>query len=175
MSPARRIATAAVTAVLLAGTPGLAMAVAPQTTLPSLQTEEWRRFSIWPPPNLPARNLDVDSSGRVVVSTPDPASERQQWSLSADGGLPVIKNRATGTCLTAPDDTLDPVTVQTCDKNNPNQRWDVHDVTSSQVEISPPAHGSLALTGGAQAGSNQVVLRPYTAAEIQQWSIRSVK
>ncbi|MFJ6385118.1 RICIN domain-containing protein [Kitasatospora sp. NPDC092039] len=174
MSPAKRIATAAVTAALLAGSPGLATAATPQTGPPAQQTEQWHRFRIYPPPNLPARDLDVDSGGRAVVSAPEAGSERQQWSLSTTGGLPLIKNRATGTCLTAPNDTQDPVTVQACDTNNPNQRWDVHYVTSGQVEISPRNHLDLALTGSAQAGSSRVVLRPYAAQDDQQWFLRSV-
>ncbi|GAA3033671.1 hypothetical protein GCM10010519_69670 [Streptomyces lactacystinicus] len=174
MSPAKRIATAAVTAVLLGATPGLATAAAPPTALPSQPTGEWHQFKIYPL-DLPARNLDVDSAGRAVVAVVDPESARQQWNLSNIGGLPLIENRATGTCLTAPDDTLDAVTVQTCDKNNPNQRWDVHYVTSGQVAISPKAHPRLALTGGTQAGSNKALLRTYAAQDNQQWSMRSVK
>ncbi|MGW3076462.1 RICIN domain-containing protein [Kitasatospora sp. NPDC001132] len=174
LSPAKRVATAAVTAVLLAGTPGLAAAATtPPTARPSQQATTWYQFRIYPN-NTPARHLDVDSGGRAVVAVPNPESERQQWSLSTIGGLPLVKNRATGTCLTAPSNTQDPVTLQACDRNNPHQRWDVHHVTSGQVEISPRDHPALALTGSAQAGS-KAVLRLYVAEHNQQWFIRSVK
>ncbi|MFE4519226.1 RICIN domain-containing protein [Kitasatospora sp. NPDC056783] len=173
MPSAKRIATAAITAALLGGTPGLASASTPTTATPSQLSAEWHQFMIHPL-GLPAGNLDIDGSGKAITAAPDPGNKHQQWNLSDIGGLPLIKNRATGTCLTAPNDTLDPVTVQACDKNNPNQRWDVHYVTSSQVEISPKAHPSLALTGGAQAGSDKALLRAYAAADNQQWSMRSV-
>ncbi|MFF2117133.1 RICIN domain-containing protein [Kitasatospora sp. NPDC058184] len=173
MSPAKRIATAAITAVLLGTTPGLAAAAAPPTALPSQQTGQWHRFRIYPPPNEPAMDLDVNGSGVAVVSTPDPGNEHQQWNLDKIDGKQFIRNRATGTCLTAPNDTLDPVTVQACDGNNPNQRWDVHYVRSGQVEISPWSHLSLALTGGAQFGSDKALLRPYAEKETQEWYLRS--
>ncbi|MFG2915960.1 ricin-type beta-trefoil lectin domain protein [Kitasatospora sp. NPDC048298] len=174
LSPAKRIATAAITAVLLGGTPGLATAATPQTALPTQLTADWYRLRIYPN-NTPARQLNVDSSGKVVVSVVDPENQRQQWSLSGTGSRQLIKNRATGTCLTAPSDTLDPVTVQPCDKNNTHQQWDLHYVTSTQLQVSPRNHLSLALTGGAQAGSNRAVLRDYAAQANQQWAFRPVK
>ncbi|MFJ7907342.1 RICIN domain-containing protein [Kitasatospora sp. NPDC096204] len=174
LSPAKRIATAAVTAALLAATPGLATAATPPTAPPAPQAQTWHQFRIHPN-NTPARQLNVDSSGKVVVSAVDPESQHQQWSLSGTGNRQLIKNRATGTCLTAPSDTLSPVTVQACDKNNTHQQWVLVSVRPGEVRVSPRDHPSLALTGGARAGSNRAVLRTYAAQENQQWFFRTVK
>lgn len=116
MSPAKRIATAAITAVLLGGTPGLAAAAtgtagsqAPQqTTQPSKQTENWNQLRVWPRGDTSARNLEAGRGGRVIVATPERNNDRQQWSLSTIAGKQLIKNKATGTCLTAPSGSAAP-------------------------------------------------------------------
>ncbi|MBD0672710.1 RICIN domain-containing protein [Streptomyces sp. CBMA156] len=168
MSPAKRIATAAVTAVLLAGTPGLAMAATPQTTLPSQQTETWYQLRVWPLARESARNLDVDSNGKAITATPRSNDDRQQWNLSDTTGKQLIKNKATGTCLTAPGGDLNgSVTLKACDKNDVNQQWTVRSVEGGKVEILPSANHDLALTGGL---SGEVRVWYEDGSRAQGWS-----
>jgi hypothetical protein len=164
---------AAVIAVLLGGAPGPAVAASPQTSPPSQRNETWYQFRIYPESGAPARHLDVDDGGTVVVGVPDAQGERQQWSLSGTGGKLFVKNRATGTCLTASGGAQGSVTVRTCDKNDVNQKWDLHYVKPGQAQIAPSNHLDLALTGGDQLGSG-VVLRPYAGVLDQQWFVRTV-
>lgn len=177
MSPAKRIATAAITAVLLGGTPGLAAAAtgtagsqAPQqTTQPSKQTENWNQLRVWPRGDTSARNLEAGRGGRVIVATPERNNDRQQWSLSTIAGKQLIKNKATGTCLTAPSGSRGSVTLRPCDQNDMNQQWTVRNVGQGKVRISPATHPDLALTGGTRLGS-AVALRTYDGARSQEWS-----
>ncbi|MEV3870079.1 RICIN domain-containing protein [Streptomyces sp. NPDC049906] len=173
MSPAQRIATAAVMAALLGGASGLAVAASPEAPPPSQRNETWYQFRIYPESAAPARQLDVNGSGTVVVGVPDAKGERQQWSLSGIGGKLFVKNRATGTCLTAPSGAQGSVTVRACDKNDVHQKWDLHYVKPGQAQIAPSNNLDLALTGGEQLGSG-VVLQPYVDVLDQQWFVRTV-
>lgn len=177
MSPAKRIATAAITAVLLAGTPGLALAATgtavsqtpQQTTDPSKQTDNWNQLRVRPRGDEAARNLTADRGGRVVVATPERNNDRQQWSISTTAGKQLIKNKATGTCLTAPGGSRSSVTLRPCDRNDMNQQWSVRNVGHGKIRISPATHPDLALTAGFRLGSD-VTLRTYDGARSQQWS-----
>ncbi|MGW3076463.1 MULTISPECIES: ricin-type beta-trefoil lectin domain protein [unclassified Kitasatospora] len=171
MSPAKRIATAAIATALLAGTPGLAAAATPPAAPPTLQTGAWFRLEVLPPtqPSV-VKTMEVNSSGTVVMADREPNNNRQFWSMSGPTGKQLIENRATGTCLTAPTSGAgSPVTLQTCDKNNVNQQWNVRYWSEGRFTVSLTARPALYLTGGATIGT-EVTVRIYTSTFAQHWA-----
>ncbi|MFJ7907343.1 ricin-type beta-trefoil lectin domain protein [Kitasatospora sp. NPDC096204] len=171
MSPAKRIATAAVTAALLAATPGLAAAATPPTAPPAPQARNWFRLEVLPPtsPSV-VKAMEVNSSGTVVMADREPNNNRQFWSMSGPTGKQLIENRATGTCLTAPTSGAGSrVTLQTCDKNNVNQQWNVRYWSQGLFTVSLTARPALYLTGGATIGT-EVTIRIYTSTFAQHWA-----
>ncbi|MFF4380986.1 ricin-type beta-trefoil lectin domain protein [Kitasatospora sp. NPDC001547] len=170
-SPAKRLAVAAIAAALLGGTPGLAAAAAPQAAPPPQQTEPtWLRYEVQPP-NSSTKGMDVDSGGKVVMAEREQNDDRQFWSLSGTAGKQLLKNKATGTCLTAPSNgAKGPVTLQTCDEKNVNQQWNRQYWDRGLMTVSLAAHPELYLTGSAQVGS-AVTVESYHGTYVQHWSL----
>ncbi|MGW1177126.1 RICIN domain-containing protein [Kitasatospora sp. NPDC002543] len=172
MSPAKRVATAAIAAVLLGGTPGLASAATPQAAQPaaqpSQQTENWYQLRIWPTPSSSGVNLEAGNHGRAIVANPQKNNDHQLWGLSGMAGKQLVENKATGTCLTAPNRGQG-VTLRTCDKNDLYQQWTVEYTSQGRVAIVPTYDRDLALTGSAGLGT-EVFLRVYSESANQQWS-----
>ncbi|MFE4519227.1 ricin-type beta-trefoil lectin domain protein [Kitasatospora sp. NPDC056783] len=171
MSPAKRIATAAIAAALLGGTPGLAMAATPQTTLPSQQTEQWFRYEVLPPDQLSTKGIDGSSSGKVVMANREQNNDHQFWSLIGPAGKQLLKNKATGTCLTAPGkDAKGPVTLRTCDATNVNQQWKLEYWSEGRHTLSLTAYPYLYLTGTGVIGSSATV-ESYHGTYTQHWKL----
>ncbi|MEV3870080.1 RICIN domain-containing protein [Streptomyces sp. NPDC049906] len=169
MSPAQRIATAAVIAALVGGAPGLAVAASPQTSPPSQQNETWVRYEVTPP-NSNTRTMDVDSGGRLVMVDRAPNSDRQLWGLSGAEGQQLLKNKATGTCLTAPGGgSQGSVTLQTCDPSNVNQQWRAEYWGEGRYTLVLASHRDLYLTGSGEFGGG-VSVEIYHGTFAQHWS-----
>ncbi|MER8230973.1 RICIN domain-containing protein [Streptomyces sp. NPDC094049] len=169
MSPAKRIATAAIAAVLLGGTPGLAMAATSQAAMPSQQTENWFRYEVVPANHI-VKSMEVGSNGKVVVADRERNDDHQFWSLNGAAGKQLMKNKATGTCLTAASNgSQGSITLQTCDENNVNQQWKTEYWSQGRHTISLAAHPDLYLTGSDRIGG-EVTVEIYHGTFAQHWS-----
>ncbi|MFE4974305.1 RICIN domain-containing protein [Kitasatospora sp. NPDC056651] len=164
MSPAKRVATAAIAALLLGATPGLATAATTPTPSPAQtpspvptpspvqQPGHWYRYEVLPP-NHVVKTLEGSSYGRVITANRQQYNDHQLWSLSGTPGKQLLKNKATGTCLTAPGGSWGGgVTLRTCDRNDVNQQWRTRYWSEGRHTISPAAYPDLYLTGSALIG-----------------------